>query len=203
MLNKYEELLEEAAAQNISVDENFPFHGNLKGLYVDQNIALSDQLETSAEKACILAEELGHHYTSVGNILDISDPANAKQERQARMWTYERLIGLRGLIDAYQHGCREYHETAEFLDVTEEQLRDAIADYRSKYGVCTKYQNYYIMFEPYLMIGKKNEDNAIVVLIFLFFLQKIPQTLLSMELNNSPSWVRTNDPSVNSRMLYH
>ena len=24
-----------------------------------------------------------------------------------------------------------------------------------------------------------------------------------MELNNSPSWVRTNDPSVNSRMLYH
>lgn len=92
MLNKYEELLEEAAAQNISVDENFPFHGNLKGLYVDQNIALSDQLETSAEKACILAEE---------------------------------------------------------------QLRDAIADYRSKYGVCTKYQNYYIMFEPYLMIGKK------------------------------------------------
>ena len=37
MLNKYEELLEEAAAQNISVDENFPFHGNLKGLYVDQN----------------------------------------------------------------------------------------------------------------------------------------------------------------------
>ena len=51
----YEELLEEAAAQNISVDENFPFHGNLKGLYVDQNIALSDQLETSAEKACILA----------------------------------------------------------------------------------------------------------------------------------------------------
>jgi len=116
MLNKYEELLEEAAAQNISVDENFPFHGNLKGLYVDQNIALSDQLETSAEKACILAEELGHHYTSVGNILDISDPANAKQERQARMWTYERLIGLRGLIDAYQHGCREYHETAEFLD---------------------------------------------------------------------------------------
>lgn len=50
MLNKYEELLEEAAAQNISVDENFPFHGNLKGLYVDQNIALSDQLETSAER---------------------------------------------------------------------------------------------------------------------------------------------------------
>ena len=63
----YEELLEEAAAQNISVDENFPFHGNLKGLYVDQNIALSDQLETSAEKACILAEELGHHYTSTGD----------------------------------------------------------------------------------------------------------------------------------------
>lgn len=58
MLNKYEELLEEAAAQNISVDENFPFHGNLKGLYVDQNIALSDQLETSAEKAVFWQKNL-------------------------------------------------------------------------------------------------------------------------------------------------
>ena len=81
MLNKYEELLEEAAAQNISVDENFPFHGNLKGLYVDQNIALSDQLETSAEKACILAEELGHHYTS--EIFWIS-PILQMQSRNAR-----------------------------------------------------------------------------------------------------------------------
>ena len=51
MLNKYEELLEEAAAQNISVDENFPFHGNLKGLYVDQNIALSDQLGDLCRKS--------------------------------------------------------------------------------------------------------------------------------------------------------
>ena len=102
MLNKYEELLEEAAAQNISVDENFPFHGNLKGLYVDQNIALSDQLETSAEKACILAEELGHHYTSVGNILDISDPANAKQERQAR--TADRSAWFDRCLSAWMPG---------------------------------------------------------------------------------------------------
>ena len=83
MLNKYEELLEEAAAQNISVDENFPFHGNLKGLYVDQNIALSDQLETSAEKACILAEELGHHYTLLSEIFWIS-PILQMQSRNAR-----------------------------------------------------------------------------------------------------------------------
>ena len=97
MLNKYEELLEEAAAQNISVDENFPFHGNLKGLYVDQNIALSDQLETSAEKACILAEELGHHYTTTGNILDQSLVENRKQELQARVW------GLQSSNRAYWH----------------------------------------------------------------------------------------------------
>lgn len=71
------------------------------------------------------------------------------------MWTYNRLFGLRGLVEAYCHGCREYHETAEFLGVTEEQLRDAVADYRSKYGVYTEYRDYYIIFEPYLMIGKK------------------------------------------------
>ena len=79
MLNKYEELLEEAAAQNISVDENFPFHGNLKGLYVDQNIALSDQLETSAEKACILAEELLLEIFWISPILQMQS-RNARHE---------------------------------------------------------------------------------------------------------------------------
>lgn len=105
-MNKYEELLEEAASQNISVDENFHFNGNLKGLYIDRNIALSDTLKTTAEKTSILAEELGHHYTTVGNILDPSDINSKKQEQQTRLWSYDRLFGLKGLIDAFLKGYR-------------------------------------------------------------------------------------------------
>lgn len=85
---------------------------NLKGLYVDGNIAISESAKNSVEEACIMAEELGHHYTSVGNILDMSVSWNRKQERQARFNGYNRLIGLPGLISAYEAGCQNSFEIA-------------------------------------------------------------------------------------------
>lgn len=59
----------------------------LKGLYYNGNIAIEKNL-TSAEKTCVLAEELGHHYTTTGNILDQQEVANIKQELHARTWAY-------------------------------------------------------------------------------------------------------------------
>lgn len=41
----------------------------LKGLYYNGRIAIKENM-SEIEKACILAEELGHHYTTAGNILD-------------------------------------------------------------------------------------------------------------------------------------
>lgn len=157
-LTKYEELLEEAHKAGITVDEDFPFESNLKGLYVDHNIALSDKLATTIEKTCILAEELGHHYTSVGNILDLTNGNNAKQERQTRLWASERLVGLEGLVAAYLHGCHEYHETAEYLNVTVECVKNAVIHLQAKYGACVNWKNYCIYFEPYLMIQEKTKD---------------------------------------------
>lgn len=57
----------------------------LRGLCVDNNIAIKKSLN-QAEKACILAEELGHYYTTTGNILDQTNISNRKQERRARLW---------------------------------------------------------------------------------------------------------------------
>lgn len=71
------------------------------------------------------------------------------------MWAYEKRIGLQGLIDAYLHGCHEFHETAEFLEVTDEFLHNALTAYRSKYGIYVECGEYYIIFEPYLSIAKK------------------------------------------------
>ena len=62
-MNKYEKLLNEAYEDGVNVDEDFPFEGKTSGLYIDGNIALSNKLETSVEKNCIIAEELGHHHT--------------------------------------------------------------------------------------------------------------------------------------------
>lgn len=147
----FETLLDDADAEGLTIKER-PFRtydGRIKG----KNIYLRKGMD-STEKKCVLAEELGHHYTTVGNILDISDAGNRKQERQARLWGYNKLIGLKRLIEAYEHGCRDRYELAEYLEVTDEYLQDCIDCYREKYGVCTTVDEYYIMFIPSLQVGK-------------------------------------------------
>lgn len=148
---EYDALLDEANAEGISVKER-PFKtydGRLKG----KDIYLRKDMNTT-EKTCVLAEEMGHHYTTVGNILDMESIQNRKQERQARLHGYNRLIGLVGLIEAYEHGCQNRYEIAEFLEVTDEFLEDCINCYRDKYGIGTSVDNYYIAFIPHLMVGK-------------------------------------------------
>lgn len=152
-MNSYECLQNEACVDGIDIIEK-GFSSNIKGLYCDGTVAINKDM-TSLEKADVLAEELGHHYTSVGNILDLSDAQNRKQERQARIWAYNKRIDLYGLIDAYEHGCSSRYEIAEFLEVTEEFLEDAIHCYREKYGVCTNVDNYVIYFIPQLAVSKK------------------------------------------------
>ena len=125
----------------------------LKGLYVNGHIAINAKM-SDIEKACVLAEELGHHYTSVGNILDMTSAANRKQEHQARLWAYNKQIGLFGLVRAFEHGCQNRFEIAEYLEVTEEFLEECIECYRSKYGICKQVDNYLIYFIPQLAIMK-------------------------------------------------
>ena len=149
---KYNALLNEANAEGISIKER-PFKtydGRIKG----KDIYLRKDMNT-AEKSCVLAEELGHYYTTVGDILDMNVSENRKQERQARLWGYNRVIGLFGLIRAYEHGCKDKYEIADYLDVTEEYLEDCIDCYRDKYGEYKTVDNYTIYFIPNLMILKK------------------------------------------------
>ena len=153
-MNAYERLEDEACKDGIDVVDYRFNSDRIKGLYCDGTIAINENIETTTQKADVLAEELGHHYTTVGDILDLSDSQNRKQERQARIWAYNKRIGLCGLIRAFEHGCKSRHETAEYLEVTEEFLQEAIECYRDKHGVGTTVDGYYIMFIPNLMVGK-------------------------------------------------
>lgn len=148
----YEELLQEADEQGISVDESYHFNSNLLGLYIDKNIALSDRLFMLRQKTDVLAEELEHYYATAGNILDQSNVSNRKQERLARFRAYNRRIGLSGIIKGYQNHCQNLHELAECLDVTEEFLVDALDCYKEKYGTSVKYKGHTIIFEPTLTV---------------------------------------------------
>ena len=152
-MNKYEELLNDADKSNVTVTNQFDLSDTrFKGLYCYGTIAISKNMNAESEKACIRAEELGHHYTSYGNIIDMSVAENRKQELHARAWAYNRLIGLYGIINAHRAGCINGYEIAEHLNITEGFLNEALQYYRNKYGLCTTVDNYVIYFEPALGI---------------------------------------------------
>lgn len=143
----YDELLKEAKQHGIDIYE-LPLTSRIKGLYCDKVIAISKFVSSTAEKACILAEELGHYHTSSGDILDQKDIRNRKQERRAREWAYERLVPLSAFIQAHKQGIRNRYELAEFLGVTEEFLNAAITYYQEKHGLSVKIGNFTIQFDP-------------------------------------------------------
>ena len=142
----YENLLNECSNLWIKVKEVVlkSSDGRFKG----NRIAINKNLSTQTEKKCVLAEELGHYHTTYGDILDQTKIENIKQEIIARRWGYEKLVGIVDIINAHRNGIRNRYELAEFLDVTEEFLNDAIEYYKCKYGICYKIDTYLIYFEP-------------------------------------------------------
>lgn len=146
----YEQLLTAADQEGLLVKEQ-PLTEH-DGLIRGRRVAIRQKIDTQKEKSCVLAEELGHYYTSSGDILDQSKVENRKQEYRARLYGYNLKIGLTGLIRAYESGCKNLYEMAEYLDATEEYLKEAIDCYKSKYGLCTSIDNYIIYFEPLAVI---------------------------------------------------
>ena len=146
----YEQLLTAADQEGLLVKEQ-PLTEH-DGLIRGRRVALRPKIATQKEKSCVLAEELGHYYTSSGDILDQSKVENRKQEYRARLYGYNLKIGLTGLIRAYESGCRNLYEMAEYLDATEEYLMEAIDCYKSKYGLYASIDNYLIYFQPFAVI---------------------------------------------------
>lgn len=149
---KYETLLDEAHQEGLIVKEK-PLKyndGRIKG----KRIAIRNNIDTLAEKTCVLAEEIGHYETTVGDILDQRISENRKQEFQARMYAYNKLIGLQGIIDCYEYGCKNIYEMSEYLEVTEKFIIDALDAYKRKYGLQTKYKDYIVRFDPSLIVMK-------------------------------------------------
>lgn len=138
----YEDLLTDADHAGLLVKEQnlLEYDGLIKG----DRIAIRETIPTQVAKACVLAEELGHHYTSSGIIIDQTSTSNRKQERRARIWAYKKAFLIDDLIQAFKAGCRNRYEIAEYLEITEAFLQEAIDYYKGKYGP-------YIIQEPYVI----------------------------------------------------
>lgn len=63
-MNMHERLEDEACKDGIDIIScNFESN-RIKGLYHNGVIGINSKVEKSIERGCILAEEMGHHYTS-------------------------------------------------------------------------------------------------------------------------------------------
>lgn len=144
-MSKLSYLYKHADAEKIDVLEYNFQSKRIKGLYCNGTIALNDKL-SEAEKTCVLAEELGHYHTSVGNILDVSNINNQKQEKIARKWAVNELVSVRDLIEAVKSGCEYISDVADYLGITDEFLLEAIETFKAKYGLTYNYESYIIHF---------------------------------------------------------
>ncbi|GAA0382367.1 ImmA/IrrE family metallo-endopeptidase [Paenibacillus motobuensis] len=145
----YEDLAQEVP---IIFDDNAVLPTGLKGIFIESSVAdmilLNKTIETDTERKCILSEELGHYYLTVGDITDQSKLENQQQELKARQWGYDKLVPLSAIVQAYHARIKGRFELAEYLGVTEEFLQASIDRYFNKYGICTTWNNYIIYFDP-------------------------------------------------------
>lgn len=155
-LSIYEEMLEEAYNEGIIVKE-VELQSNASGLYKNNKIAINKTIASQYEKNCVLAEELGHYYTTVGNIINLKNSYNRKQELQARKVAYNKLVPLAKLAEKYFSGfANNLSEMAEELEVTADFLTEALEYYESKYGKYVDTGKYLIVFSPFHVYKKEN-----------------------------------------------
>ena len=134
-MNKFEELLSESEKDNIQVIEK-NFKSRALGLCKGNKIGLSKKLTTVAEKACVYAEEYhGHYKTTVGNITDLKDIRNLKQENLAHAKAIERLCSISHIIAAIKAGANDRYEIAEYLSITDNFFDEAIEYHKRKHGL--------------------------------------------------------------------
>lgn len=118
----------------------------LSGLYFDNIIFLNKRLN-SIEKHCVLAEEIGHHETTYGNITDLDEVRSRKLEIVARRWGYEKLVPLDKLIECHENEHWLTDDICFYLDITPKYLQEALNYYTQKYGISKNHNGYSISFD--------------------------------------------------------
>ncbi|SDW08144.1 Domain of uncharacterised function (DUF955) [Listeria ivanovii subsp. londoniensis] len=152
MILLYEKLVAKYQDEVTIREEKMPY--KLPGLYLN-GVILINKNQSSIEKGCILAEELMHYKYTVGNITKQETIMDKKQELFARRKGYEAMVPLEDIITCFYLGLREYFEVADFLEVTEEFLRNTVTHYAEKYGPMYDCGEYLINFGSAIDVYKK------------------------------------------------
>ncbi|MGL6186042.1 MAG: ImmA/IrrE family metallo-endopeptidase [Clostridium chrysemydis] len=151
-MTDYEQLLETAHIQGINVYELDLGVDLPCGKCIDNCIVINKRI-SDKEKYCVLSEEIGHFKFTVGNITNLNDIRNIKQENTARSFSYQTLVGINKLIDAYKLRIGN-QDLADYLGITNQFLIEALSYYEHKYGNWYAIDNYIIRFNPLGIVEK-------------------------------------------------
>lgn len=122
---KYDKLLSEYESSFEIKEINMTMEALCSGKHIwINNYALNKR------KVCLLAEEIGHCYTSCGNILDQTKIINQKQEYKARTWAFRKLLPYDDIVFALKCGYRTTYDLAEYFGLDEEFVEDCLKYYR-------------------------------------------------------------------------
>ncbi|KFX57152.1 ImmA/IrrE family metallo-endopeptidase [Clostridium botulinum] len=159
-MTRYEKLLIKAENLGIRVREiNFETNEEC-GYYHDNKILINSRL-TERQKHGVLAEELGHHLKTYGDITNQCILKNRKQEKIARRKGYEFILQPLDLVFAYRCGCKNTYEIADFYDITIEKLNEILIDFKHKYGIGKKFGKYFVTLQPNFGFYEIFDDNYV------------------------------------------
>lgn len=128
-----QEMLSIAKKEGIKV-ERWNFEPPILGIYWEPPdlppfIGLDDSLEHNRSLCrCVMAEELGHHFTTVGRFVSHTyfhyreRLSVSRAEYRALRWAAGYLMPYDRLGQAYLRGIRERWELAEYFSVTEQMI---------------------------------------------------------------------------------
>ncbi len=136
-MTRYENLI--CYAENIGakvIERDFGFNNKL-GWCIDNRIYINIKM-TENEKYEVLSEEIGHYKTTFGNITNLDDVRNLKQEIKARDVSIEQICSINNIIACIKKGANDRYEIAEMLCVSDELFNNAIAYHSRKNPVVFK-----------------------------------------------------------------
>ena len=154
MLNHLEQMEQFAHENNISLFiDSLPkemsgfYYRNVK--YGIRSITLSNNLDTTAEKICILAEELEHFISTPEDLFVASHSVREKYEKMARFCAVKRLMPFEKLINAKLLSINNSFELADYLNITVDFLQAGIKAYKDHFGLSVPYKDFIIYFDPF------------------------------------------------------
>lgn len=120
--------------ENIELEEVYFKSSNIEGIYfkvsgMNPIIGINKKLLTDTRKyISVLAEEIGHHFTSSGDLtsecITYADKLNkSKQEKKARIWAANFLISDEEIIGALLNISGTLSGLALHFNVTEEIIK--------------------------------------------------------------------------------